>query len=364
MSNPDVHPSAPGHLKDLRPILTHLNADTSWLLSIPLPPAPPNPAESDSIKKERLYFHILLDPWFRGSQSDVAAFFSEQWHATPSDIQTISELLHLISSLESSASDSDSNSESELDSSSVEDEGEIDAVLISHEFTDHMHQATLQEISPAVPVYAPAKAAGIIRSWNHFRRVITVVNVTREGDAPIGAKWRDELPWTVEGLPSWLRFGRLEEGGKSLLSIHSALVVVFETLTPHRPGSELGVDAEAVIYTPHGIPPSPLRPLFAYPSPIRVLSLLHGLHDVRLSKGQLNLGAKNGLAVQMLIKARYWIGTHDEVKKGSGIVSWFLSRKAWTLEDAMKEGEEEVNKRLVEEIEFKDVENGGRVVLE
>jgi hypothetical protein len=65
------------------------------------------------------------------------------------------------------------------------------------------------------------------------------------------------------------------------------------------------------------------------------LLLLHGLHDVSLSQGQLNLRARNGLNVQRILKAQYWIETHDEAKIGGGIVSWFLKLKIFTLEEAM-----------------------------
>jgi hypothetical protein len=53
--------------------------------------------------------------------------------------------------------------------------------------------------------------------------------------------------------------------------------------------------------------------------------------------GKLNLGAHNGLAAVRACKAKWWVGTHDEVKKGAGIVSVVLRRKAWSVEDALKQ---------------------------
>ena len=35
-------------------------------------------------------------------------------------------------------------------------------------------------------------------------------------------------------------------------------------------------------------------------------------------------------------KAKYWIGTHDEVKKGGGFVAWVLKRRIWAVEDVVK----------------------------
>ncbi len=46
------------------------------------------------------------------------------------------------------------------------------------------------------------------------------------------------------------------------------------------------------------------------------------------------------LKVFRQLRAKYWVGTHDAVKKGAGIVSWFLRRKGITLAEAV-EGEME-----------------------
>jgi len=50
------------------------------------------------------------------------------------------------------------------------------------------------------------------------------------------------------------------------------------------------------------------------------------------------LGAQNGLDVVRKTKVKYWIGTHDEVKKGGGFVSWVLKRRIWGVEDVLRGG--------------------------
>lgn len=50
----------------------------------------------------------------------------------------------------------------------------IDAVAISHEFTDHCHKATLLELPKSTPVFAWSKAAKLIKGWGHFENVIEV----------------------------------------------------------------------------------------------------------------------------------------------------------------------------------------------
>lgn len=91
---------------------------------------------------------------------------------------------------------------------------------------------------------------------------------------------------------------------------------------------------------------------------------MHGLHDVSISAAQqLNLGAKNGVLAQRLLRAKYWVATHDEVKRGGGLVSWFLRRKVWKLEDALKEAGVEADDDF-EDVRFEEVGNGESRVLE
>lgn len=60
-----------------------------------------------------------------------------------------------------------------------------------------------------------------------------------------------------------------------------------------------------------------------------------------------------------VLKAKYWVGTHDEVKKGGGLVSWILSRKVLGWKEAVQEvlGEEGENVR------FEELGNGESRVL-
>lgn len=129
-----------------------------------------------------------------------------------------------------------------------------------------------------------------------------------------------------------------------------------------------------MIYTPHGIPHTALSPIASADPPLHTLAFLHGLHDVAIgSAQQLNLGAKNGVLAQRILKAKYWIATHDEVKKGGGFVAWFLRRKVWTLEDALVAARSEVedgeadptrHKDEFEDVRFQDLGNGESRVLE
>jgi hypothetical protein len=361
-------------LSTRRPLLTHLNADTSWLLSIPYPPNAPD-------RRNRIFYHILIDPWLRGSQSDVAKFFSQQWHKEDSSVQTIGEVEDVIKGIELAAGDS---SQEEVgggyalrtgvcwapeasspfvvpmltrllqpsNTTEITQKSNIDAVVISHEFTDHMHRDTLLEIHPSVPIQATAKAANIIQSWNHFSTVFQIPNFK--------AQW---IGNTNHLLPPWLSVTRLAYEGQDLLYYHAAVVISFAS---DYPDDE---EQEAVIYTPHGISPRDVQTLQTAQPHIKTLALLHGLQDISLPAGaQLNLGAHNGLKIQRLLGAKYWVGTHDEVKKGGGIVSWFLNRKIIGLKEAI---EKERCDALIDtafespnDVHFAELWNGESLTLE
>lgn len=196
----------------------------------------------------------------------------------------------------------------------------------------------------------PKKAVPLIQSWNHFRSVQTVPYFSENPD------WRAS---SLPPLPEWLGISRLVTSG-DLGYFHSALLFTFNSnmgspappaSTPKKQRSRArsawqeddeddeDESAEAVIYTPHGIHSSShdLDLVASASPPIRTLAFLHGLEYITLGAVPLNLGAHNGLQAQRILRARYWVGTHDEDKKGTGLVGWFLRRKKISVKDAVRE---------------------------
>ena len=330
-----------------RPQLTHLNADTSWLLQLPQPAGSPD---------GRVFFNVVLDPWFAGPQSDVASWFSTQYHAIQSSVQSVAELEAALRRAEELARPAPPRAER---TGSTEASGTyVDAIAVSHEFTDHCHQGTLLEFAPGVPVFATDKAAGLIRSWAHFRTVITM-----PAFSPSTADWKKT---SIPPLPDFLGISRVVSKGDAFY-YNSAVMLAFN-VKPEKDSS-----AEAVFYSPHGIKAHDLKHIPHAQPPIRSLAMLHGLHDigVRMSM-QLNLGAHNGLQAVRACGAKYWIGTHDEVKKGSGIVSPLLRRKQWTAQEALDEerrlakGDDGalVTKLAAEDVRYLEMASGESLILE
>ncbi|KAJ9497790.1 hypothetical protein LTR99_007424 [Exophiala xenobiotica] len=296
-----------------RPILTHLNADTSWLISLPYP-------EHASPPAGRSRYNILLDPWLKGSQEDVAGWFSKQWHSIESSVQTIAELENALRDAE--RLDRDENDvvfDFDTDLPAARGRSCIDAVAVSHEFTDHCHQATLLELDGRVPVFATKKAAQLIQSWKHFDRVIEI------GTFSTGTDWRAT---SLAPLPGWIGIGRLVTGF-DMLYFHSALVICVQM-------SASSDHAEAVIYTPHGVQASTVSVLTETTPRLEALALLHGLHDVSIGwTSQLNLGVVNAVKAQKILRAKYWVGTHDEEKPSSGVIAPLLRTKNLSVSEAL-----------------------------
>jgi hypothetical protein len=324
-------------------VLTSVNADTTWLLQLPIP--------SSSVS-DRKWFNVILDPWLTGPQSDVASWFSRQWHVEPPACGTISAVEELCAKVEyisQSSSSSSSTSGTATPLKLEKSRPHIDAIAISHEFTDHCHKETLLACDPSTPVIASTKAAALVKGWKHFNNVIETPGFT--GD------WTTIASLDANGqsvLPDWLKIGRVVTKSDALY-YHSAVLIAFQLGDSQSP-------IESVIYTPHGIHAKSLVSLTESSPPIKTLALLHGLHDVSIDWGQqLNLGAHNGLAAQQALGAKYWVGTHDEVKKGGGVVSWFLRRKVISVKQALEQLGEG---KMAEETNFVELGNGKSLLLQ
>ena len=293
--------------------------------------------------------------WFTGPQSDVAPWFSTQEHGVEPSIKSVAELERNLRKLEGLAlSRSTSNPRKTQES---ESKSFIDTVVISHEFTDHCHRATLEEIHPSVPVFATEKAAELIRSFNHFQTVVTTPTF-----GPETSDWRKV---SKPPLPKWLSIARVVTDGDGLY-YHSAIMMTFNLGYSFKPKSDA---AESVFYAPHGIKAEDLEHISKATPRVETLAMLHGLHDVGiLMTKQLNLGAYNGLQAVRICRAKYWIATHDEVKKGHGLISPFLRRDRLTVQQALEReglaGKDREPGPSYGDIQFADLGSGESMLLQ
>jgi len=239
----------------------------------------------------------------------------------------------------------------------------IDAVVISHEFTDHCNKRTLLELDSDTPIFATKRAVDLIRSWKFFNYVQEIPSFSKKR-----SDWRKT---SLQPLPSWLGISQMVSQSDAL-DYHSAILMTFDLYSPRtNVATEIAAEAEAMIYTPHGIHAKDLNPLsHAFP-PIKTLILLHGLHDIQICLQRLNLGAHNGLQAQRICQSKYWVSTHDEIKRAAGLITPWLYRSVLTLQEALNEEKEAKGKIAngsdladVREVTFKDLTSGESLLLD
>lgn len=199
----------------------------------------------------------------------------------------------------------------------------------------------------------------------------------------------------MDSLPYWIGIYRVKSRD-SLDSVgvdlHVALLITFETdnvgygnsgnsrgQDENENEDEEGPTVQGIVYTPHGVFAQDLEPIPQANKPrIDVLALVHGLNEITVGGGwfgtQANLGAHNGLQNQRLLKARYWIGTHDEINKIGGIIGYLIRRKTLTVKEALEmeaeqqrkrdnNGREEDDMANLRDVKFVDLGNGESIAL-
>jgi len=283
--------------------LRHLNDDTSWLI----------------IFNE---FKILIDPWFFGSQTDYFRSFSTQEHSVKSAIEDVNRDLNI----------------------------EINAIVISHEFTDHCHEQTLRSLSPRIPVFATRNACKLIRRWNYFEDVIEIPILDNQPEY-----------FTLDKLnvnqSNRISIGYIpEKGFLSLPSLHGATCLSF--LIDNQQWRSL-------LYIPHGCKQSSICVWLNKQKNVSVYILLQGFDKVYNPiwlGGIINYGSYEGDKLAIAVKARHWIATHDENKIAYGLVSRFLKRDYLTIENAQIELNKYIDQNVITTIH--NVPNGDSLIID
>lgn len=263
-----------------RPLLTHLSADNSWLLSIPIPKR----------TQGKAYFHLLHDAWLTSTNTAFpgASWFQQQTHIETPAYQSISDVNDLIADIEIIASGG-------TDEYGVLNAG-IDVVVVGHPYSDHADYATLRQVDASVPVLAVDAAVPVVQSWEHFD---TVLKIPDFGNDSTDFDWRTASATQAPWIPSWLAVWRLL-GTKELGGLHYGICVVFDL-----EGAGNG-KAECVIHTPHGLFAENVAVIKRADPVVKTLALLHTTkQSFFYGWGKANLGAENGLQVARELGAKY-----------------------------------------------------------
>lgn len=315
-----------------RPLIHHLNADTSWLIQVPRNDGHP-----------RVYFNVLIDAWLTTPQIEFSRIFHQQEHTIPSAFQTIAEVEAFVHDIEVRAC-----SLRGMDAQEKPSTGYIDVAACALRGTDHVNENTLRQLHPSVPVLVRHDAENLVKNYHHFENITLLPDFERD--------WRKtRFPF----LPDFIGIGCLTQKN-DIQGIHKGLVISFDST---------GLDeAEAIVYTPHGIPVDQMTFLTSREPALRILALIHGLLNVKvgfswIGYSDANLGGHNGLKLQRLLNAKYWTGTHDEAKIEKGLTSWMLTQNPITLEEALQREKEEGASGGRGDPNWHPVDNGGSLIL-
>jgi len=258
-----------------------------------------------------------MDVWLQGPQVEISKAFHSQSHTEASAFQTVKEIESFVRRIEEHALSLRGAKADERPASY------IDAVTCTIKGTDHCNEQTLRQLHPSVPVFMRPDTVKMVNSWKHFETVVEIKDF--DGD------WRKT---SKAPLPDWIGIGTLTQQSFDIQGIHKGVIVSFDA----------GNGSEAVVQLPHGIPAKHLAYISSAQPKLRVLALIHGLLNVKVGFAltgymDANLGGHNGLKLQRLLNARYWIGTHDEAKDAHGLTSWSLVSSHITLEEALRQEE-------------------------
>ena len=157
-----------------------------------------------------------------------------------------------------------------------------DYIFISHPFTDHCNKETLLQCDPSIPVISSKKVLRKVRRWNHFEKLLTLEQ------API--------------------------------QISRVMPSVFPD--PAHEAFLFSVNGFRLLYAPHGSRAKKLPKADVLITTTTKYKLPFWLG------GTVNLGYQHALRMKESCEAKWLITTHDERKKGTGLVEW-LARKEY-----------------------------------
>ncbi|SPO23608.1 uncharacterized protein UTRI_03865_B [Ustilago trichophora] len=281
--------------------LHKLNGDTSWLVRLPT---------SSDAAATACFYNLVLDPWLHPTpQVDGSPFFSRQ---TRIDSAAFPSLAQLDQWLRSQSS-----------------EGYIDAILFSHPFTDHLHPETLtDEDSLAVlqraTIFTTGDSLSALRSLRiklDAERLVNLSSIAVKHDADqqganlpngISIEHLSAKDWALS--PAWAKLH-----GGILISCNDSAQKV------------------KVLYSPHGITPTSLPSDLHFKPDGEKRVLIHSFDRQTLPLiGTVACGIPNVLHLIPSFKPDIILATHDEHKRGEGVVGLLLSRQSFSLDHAQQ----------------------------
>lgn len=163
----------------------------------------------------------------------------------------------------------------------VSDLKRLDYLFISHPFTDHCNKETLLQFSRDIPVIALPSVQRKMKKWGHFSTFLTL----------------EEAPFSIQHMRP-----------RAMLDlVHGAFLVT-------------DLNGKSLLYSPHGSQFNSLPK-----ADVLITTTIRYYLPFWLG-GTVNLGWKQALSTADLCKAKTILPTHDEPKRGQGLVAKLAKR--------------------------------------
>ncbi|KPI34364.1 uncharacterized protein AB675_4907 [Cyphellophora attinorum] len=322
-------PNAP-----MRPILTFINGDVSWLISLP------RPAAERASGPKKAYYHVAIDPWF-GEQSAVGltGLLLRMDLGAPAAISSRVELDAAVVDIEAAAG----HVLVPTDAAPA-----VDAIALTIVTADHTDKPSLLEFAPRTPVFAVGAAARSVQGYGHFNTVVQIAG----GFDPSTAPWK-EASHPGAPLPDWLTIF-----APAVTHLNNFGLVIITSADPKRP--------EAILNAPHGIAASErsIQALAALEPPAVILALIAPVKQAFFFNKLTVFGAEQAVRIADETKARYWLRTGDLVNlKYGGLIGYWLSDVHHDVEWGRQQLRKDFGERVFQTAEPLAVPNGGTLVL-
>ena len=267
--------------------LARVNCDTSFIITI---------------NKKR----FLIDPWLLGSEIDGCIFFNTATLVEPAI--------------------------------SIDKIGNIDAIIITHEFSDHLHEETLLLLDDKIPILATKSAIKRLKK-NRLLCKRYIIEIPSSNKSIQLTLFDDSIRIgliSASGLLDFVHNALLIFPNDNTNGVDERDILLTENDNNTRKSDRKGA---GICYCPHGFVLNENDVLTKEISNYKFDLLIVTMTEYYLPfyvGGTVNLGLLAAAALTNVLKPQFVVNCHSEKKKASGIIP-FLARPIYPSDKEIKE---------------------------